>query len=40
MGEGSSRGGGLALHIYQKTLLWSEVFALKSDSQVRREPRH
>lgn len=38
--ERRSRGGGLADHTYQKTQLWSEVFALKSDSQVSPVVRH
>jgi hypothetical protein len=38
--EQHSRGGGLATHTYQKTPLWSEVFALKTDGRVRRVVRH
>jgi hypothetical protein len=38
--ERRSRGGGLSTHTYQKTKLWGELFALKSDSQVRPAVRH
>jgi hypothetical protein len=39
--ERRSRGGGeLAVNTYQKTPLWSEVFALKTDGRVRRVVRH
>ena len=38
--ERRSRGGGLTAHAYQKTRLWGELFALKSDSQVRPAVRH
>jgi hypothetical protein len=38
--EQRSRGGGLATHTYQKTPLWSDMFALKTDGLVRPAMRH
>jgi hypothetical protein len=38
--EQRSRGGGLAAHTYQKTKLWSSIFALKTDSMVRTPMLH
>jgi len=38
--ERRSRGGGLSTHTYQKTPLWSSIFALKTDSMVRTPMLH
>jgi hypothetical protein len=38
--ERRSRGGGLATNTYQKTTLWSDILALKTDGRVRRAVRH
>ena len=38
--EHRSRGGGLATHTYQKTALWSVLFALQTDGRVRPAVRH
>jgi hypothetical protein len=38
--EQRSKGGGLATNSYQKTPLWSDMLALKTDGRVRRVVRH